>query len=572
MNRRKFRDKKPAPNDLTVTGAFLSSLFQDLQLDIGTVKIVSDNAKTKRIRELVLQTVDGHPHSNRSKCRWLNIIDDATKSPSFSSSSSSRKILSPSVRQHQQSSKSSQSTPTTCTDTDLAMPKRRISKEILLWDSIVVDKQNVSSSSRRSTLTFNEEEDCLKAMASTSPLPGLSSRQFFPSPSASKSSQQGRRLPIFDSILPLKAPTRQTSLEKEENGLGNVSVDDTLHTSEHSIDLEAAIATTESCCSFNDNCQPSTTKRSLSRPLLVPQRMGFVDKLPNAERHDSSENEPTHGHRIQFLSRKQRSWSELHSARQYETPQLYQLQPERPSVARASSVSYWGRHKGAKDATSTLIMRLCSRVDHIRDESMQNIGTINSSTENISSNYAHESSSSIESISVDTIPSLPVRRGSIEKKKKRRGKRPVSRQPSPSVPPNQKPALERTCMEMEVAATSVASRQYDVIDPFSNGTARLFSRNSSIQPGLLRSVEVRTPTPPRSLLRSSHHPLHLSETTSLASSPVELHTTTVPVLDILPIYIHDEEVCSHDNERDASDDDSDSLSTCSTIYSNTRDQ
>jgi hypothetical protein len=547
MYRRKSTDQEQ-PTSLAATGAFLSGLFQDLQVDMGKVEIVSDNARTKRIRELVLQTAEGQ-HSQRSRCRWTNIVEDVIKSPSTmstASTSSHRTHLhsptSPPGEQRHPSAK--------VLDTDLPMPIRRVSREVLQWDEIVVDKQNISTSSRRSSLTFEEEADCL---ATSQPvLPPAEGR--FSSPSTSTSTERRKRLHFPDHMGPLKAPTRQISLEKEVVLSGHGSGGDEIHVTEYSLKLAASEKETSS----NES---SPSDKAL--PSLVPHRMGFLNKedATSGEVHEQVSPSASPAQcLVKATSLKQHSWNERYSQRRHESPQL----EERPRVTRASSVSYLGSSKGAKDATATLAKRLSNRVDRILfDESMQQISSVggNSDHKNPYHGTSHESASSLESCATDAIPSLPIRRGSIEKElnKKRRQ----------SIPPLPKqPVSDAALVESSTAATITAlSLAQDVIDPFANDTARSESRSVS-QPGLLRSVDVRTPTPPRSLLRSNDYPtkrkVAMLPPPSVDSPSVE--TTTV-LTDIMSATTG-----TLQNDEEDEDDDTNSLSTCSTIYSNTGDR
>ena len=474
------------------TGSFLSGLLQDLKLDAERVEIVSDNARTKRIRRPL-----HHETSQKAKCRWSNMVDDATMSPSTSTSTSSRRQMLLMQQQHVRSpssgtARTKQSPPSQVNPSPVDSSMR--------WDDVVVDKQKNAGNAAITT--------SLRDLMKDQRIDGCNNVPSDLAPTSPSISEHG--------LLP---PTRQISIESEK-GRGMSREDD-----EESVDLEQE--------------QERLKEKRADKPLLVPKRGGFVNKQP--KRSNSISDSSVVG----VMSKVQHTWNQRYSSKRH----------QRPGIARANSMSciHGAQSRTRPKDNTTALLNLVKRVDRIMLEDSFPRGSIPSDA------VAQGSSSSIDSALVaDTTPSLPVRRTSLEKDKSRKKKRGTKKQQQQQQQRQPRPQFQRAASTSKLLTTKM-----NMIDPFlyndsthvveeveSNGTRKKH------QPHLLRSAEVRTPTPPRHGVRGgSECNKNPSPRAEAAASALEeaLVIATAP------------------GRATNTEGDEDDLSVCSQIYSDVED-
>ena len=491
MNRSTSPRSTPAKS--VATGSFLSGLLHDLKLDVEGLEIVSDNARTKRIRRPLPHDT---PQHQKAKCRWSNIVDDSIKSPSSSSSSSSRRQHLP-QQQHSRSSSGSsrkQSSPS--------------QDHSMRWDDVVVDKQNVSSPSINTRL-----RDLVRGHTLDCKLPDLAPSS--PSTSSRNGNERG-----------LQPPTRQTSLESEKGREMRKEDDD-----EASVNLEKE--------------QERLKEKRADKPLSVPQRGEFVNKQPRRS------NSISDSLVIGAMSKVQHTWNQRYSPKRH----------KRPGITKAHSMSYIHSARTEKDNT-TALLNLVKRVDHIMLED-----TLPSASIPV------QRSSSIDSASMaDTTPSPPIRRTSLEKSRKKKKKMRGTKKQQQQQP--------RALLQRAASTSKLLSSKVKAIDPLMYNDSTHITREESDgnpQPHLLRSAEVRTPTPPRQGQRNGSRSSSSSSSSS-SSEPMNLSprakATASALEQALDIAIAPGRTTTPASDNDDDNDDggsSCSLSVCSDIYSDAED-
>jgi hypothetical protein len=265
-------------------------------------------------------------------------------------------------------------------------------------------------------------------------------------------------------------------------------------------------------------------EKRADKPLLVPKRSGFLNKPQRS-------NSISESSVISVMSKKQLSWNERHSPRRH----------QRPGLTKANSMSYiHGAGGERRHDNASALLRLVKRVDRIMLEDSFPKGTV--SCQLIGT---HESSSTIDSLIADTIPSLPIRRTSLEKDKSHMKKRKGKKQ-------TQQPRSSKLSM-----LSATASNNH-LMDPFAHNDCS----DSSLQPQLLRAVDARSPTPPPTG-KISTNDQHNGSSSSMAEVAA---AALKEALDIATYPIH-MSGCSLDKD----DDSSCSLSVCSDIYSDVED-